>query len=119
MNRDNNNIGGNANPNQQIVMSELLKTQINLSSYRNSGYMQVSKDINNFSINAGTRGSYWTYNEELILSPRASIAYAPLWEKDFVFSGSFFSTIPGETAIRSFIWSTSEGFSVSIFRLLL
>jgi len=81
----NDNIGGETDPNQQIVMSELLKTQINLSSYRNSGYMQFSKDINNITINAGTRGSYWTYNEELLLSPRATIAYAPLWEKDIVF----------------------------------
>lgn len=81
----NDNIGGNSNPNQQIVMSELLKTQINLSSYRNSGYMQLSKDINNLTINAGTRGSYWTYNEEFLLSPRATIAYAPLWERDIVF----------------------------------
>jgi len=81
----NDNIGGEADPDQQIVMSELLKTQINLSSYRNSGYMQFSKDINNITINAGTRGSYWTYNEELLLSPRATIAYAPLWEKDIVF----------------------------------
>ena len=81
----NDNIGGEADPDQQIVMSELLKTQINLSSYRNSGYMQFSKDINNITINAGTRGSYWTYNEELLLSPRATIAYAPLWEKDIIF----------------------------------
>ena len=78
-------IGLPSNPNQQIVMSELLKTQINLSSYRNSGYMQFSKDIGNLTINAGTRGSYWTYNEELLLSPRASLAYAPIWEKDVVF----------------------------------
>ena len=78
-------IGLPSNPNQQIVMSELLKTQINLSSYRNSGYMQVSKDIGNLTINAGTRGSYWTYNEELLLSPRASLAYAPIWKKDVVF----------------------------------
>tara|TARA_B100000902_G_scaffold393375_1_gene447480 strand:- start:573 stop:3017 length:2445 start_codon:yes stop_codon:yes gene_type:complete len=81
----NDNIGDSANPNQQIVMSELLKTQINLSSYRNSGYMQISKDIGNLTINAGTRGSYWTYNEELLLSPRVSLAYAPIWEKDVVF----------------------------------
>ena len=74
-----------SNPNQQIVMSELLKTQINLSSFRNSGYMQVYKDIGNLTINAGTRGSYWTYNEELLMSPRASLAYAPIWEKDVVF----------------------------------
>ena len=74
-----------SNPNQQIVMSELLKTQINLSSFRNSGYMQVTKDIGNLTINAGTRGSYWTYNEELLMSPRASLACAPIWEKDVVF----------------------------------
>ncbi|HIG32254.1 MAG TPA: TonB-dependent receptor [Flavobacteriales bacterium] len=78
-------IGLPSNPNQQIVMSELLKTQINLSSYRNSGYMQFSKDIGSLTINAGTRGSYWTYNEQLLLSPRASLAYAPIWEKDVVF----------------------------------
>lgn len=78
-------IGLPGNPNQQIVMNKLLKTQINLSSYRNSGYMQFSKDIGNLTINAGTRGSYWTYNEELLLSPRASLAYAPIWEKDVVF----------------------------------
>ena len=78
-------IGLPSNPDQQIVMSELLKTEINLSSYRNSGYMQVSKDIGNLTLNAGTRGSYWTYNEELLLSPRASLAYAPIWEKDVVF----------------------------------
>ena len=79
------NIGGNGDPNQEIVMNELLKTQINLSSYRNSGYMQISRDIGNLTINGGTRGSYWTYNEELLMSPRLSLAYAPIWEKDIVF----------------------------------
>ena len=78
------NIGGNGDPNQQIVMNELLKTQINLSSYRNSGYMQVSKDIGNLTINGGTRGSYWSYNEEVLMSPRISLAYAPIWENDIV-----------------------------------
>jgi hypothetical protein len=90
------NIGGNADPDQQIIMSELLKTQINLSSYRNSGYMQVSKDIGNLTINGGTRGSYWTYNEELLMSPRVSLAYAPLWEEDIVFraaSGIYYQSL--------------------------
>ena len=79
------NIGGDGDPNQQIIMNELLKTQINLSSYRNTSYMQISKDIGTLTINGGTRGSYWTYNEELLLSPRLSLAYAPMWEKDIVF----------------------------------
>ena len=47
--------------------------------------MQVSKDIGNITINGCTRGSYWTYNEELLMSPRISLAYAPIWEKDIVF----------------------------------
>ena len=34
---------------------------------------------------AHTRGSYWTFNEELLLSPRVSIAYLPNWKQDFVF----------------------------------
>jgi hypothetical protein len=81
----NDNIGDNSNQNQEIIMNELLKTQINLSSYRNSGYMQISRDIGSLTINGGTRGSYWTYNEELLMSPRLSLAYAPIWEKDIVF----------------------------------
>ena len=47
--------------------------------------MQISKDIGTLTINGGTRGSYWTYNEELLLSPRLSLAYAPIWKKDIVF----------------------------------
>ncbi len=78
------NIGGNGNPNQQIVMNELLKTQINLSSYRNSGYMQFSKDIGTLTINGGSRASYWSFNEEILMSPRVSVAYAPIWKNDVV-----------------------------------
>jgi len=78
-------IGLPSNTNQEVIMNELLKTNINISSSRQSGYIQYSKDINNLSLNAGTRSSYWSYNEELLVSPRISLAYAPNWEKDVVF----------------------------------
>ncbi|MEE2930992.1 MAG: carboxypeptidase-like regulatory domain-containing protein [Bacteroidota bacterium] len=78
-------IGGVSNPNQQIIMNELLKTNLAIESYRNSGYIQFTKDINNLTINSGIRGSYWSFNEEFLLSPRASLAYAPLWKKDVIF----------------------------------
>ena len=78
-------IGFPSNNNQEVIMNELLKTNINISSTRQSGYIQYSKDINNLSLNAGTRSSYWSYNEELLVSPRISLAYAPNWEKDIVF----------------------------------
>ena len=78
-------IGLPSNPNQQVLMNELLKTDISISSVRQSGYLEYSQDINNLSLNAGTRSSYWSYNEELLISPRFSLAYAPNWEKDVVF----------------------------------
>ena len=81
-------IGLPGNPNQEIILTETLKTKINLSSYRHSAYVQFSKDFNNLTLNSGTRGSYWDYNQEILLSPRVSIAYAPLWEKDIVFRAS-------------------------------
>ena len=78
-------IGSTSDSNQQVLMNEILKTDINISSTRQSGYLEYSQDLNNFSLNAGTRSSYWSYNEELLVSPRVSLAYAPNWEKDVVF----------------------------------
>ena len=78
-------IGGNPNNSQEILMNSLLKTKINLNSYRNSGFMQFEKEISNFTLNSGSRLSYWTYNEELLISPRASISYTPLWINDIIF----------------------------------
>jgi len=72
-------------PSLIVSVNDLLKTTINLSSYRNSAYLQYSKDIGNFSLTSGMRGNYWSFNEELILSPRISLAYIPNWEKDVVF----------------------------------
>jgi hypothetical protein len=79
------NIGGISDTNQQVMMTEFLKTNIDLSSVRNSAYLQINKEIGNFSINAGTRASYWSFNNEKLISPRLNIAYIPLWEKDVVF----------------------------------
>ena len=78
-------IGFPSDPNQTVTINDLLKSEINISSSRQSGFIEYSKDINNFSLNAGTRSSYWSYNEELLVSPRISLAYAPNWEKDVVF----------------------------------
>ena len=81
----NDNIGGISDSNQEVLMTEFLKTELKLTSYRNSGYFQFNKEIGNFTLNAGTRASYWTFNEEFLLSPRVNVAYIPLWEKDVVF----------------------------------
>ena len=72
-------------PSLIVSVNELLKTNINLDSYRNSGYLQYSLDISKFSITSGFRYNYWSFNEELLLSPRISLSYLPNWEKDVIF----------------------------------
>ena len=71
-----------------VSVNDLLKTTIHLSSFRNSAYLQYSKDIGNFSLTSGFRGNYWSFNEELVLSPRVSLACIPNWEKDVVFKAA-------------------------------
>ena len=73
------------NENQQIILNNVLNTNIDLMSYRNTGYIEVSKDIRNISFNTGTRYNYWTYNEEFLISPRLSFSYTPNWKRDIVF----------------------------------
>tara|TARA_B100001142_G_C14344155_1_gene659225 strand:- start:2820 stop:5021 length:2202 start_codon:yes stop_codon:yes gene_type:complete len=72
-------------PSLIVSVNDLLKTNINLDSYRNSGYLQYSLDIAKFSITSGFRYNYWSFNEELLLSPRLSLSYMPNWEKDVIF----------------------------------
>lgn len=81
----NDNIGGISDSNQEVLMTDFLKTELKLRTFRNSGYFQFNKEIGNFTLNAGTRASYWTFNDEFLLSPRLNVAYIPLWEKDVVF----------------------------------
>ena len=69
-------------------MSRFETSETNLSSFRPASYLQFNKDIGNFSLNSGIRSSYWTINNELILSPRINIAFIPLWEKDIIFRGA-------------------------------
>ena len=61
----------------------------NIESNRFSGYLQdtykfrVNEGI--VSLTAGIRGSYWDFNSELILSPRASIGFIPSKNQNFTF----------------------------------
>lgn len=61
----------------------------NLKSHRMNAYAQYSKkwenNGNRFLFNAGVRGTYWDYNQEFNISPRAQIAVKPNWETDQLF----------------------------------
>ncbi|WP_068598690.1 TonB-dependent receptor plug domain-containing protein [Vaginella massiliensis] len=60
-----------------------------LKTNRFSGYAQYSSKFfwnrSKVMINAGLRATYWDYNEEFNISPRAQIAIKPDWDADILF----------------------------------
>lgn len=66
-----------------------LKSKVNMESNRLTGYAmdtwRFRKAPGLFVITGGIRSNYWDFNHENIISPRASIAFIPAWEKDYTF----------------------------------
>lgn len=60
-----------------------------ISSTRFSAYMQdtyrMTSPLGLWTLNAGLRLAYWSWNNELIVSPRASIGLIPAFNEDFTF----------------------------------
>lgn len=79
------------NPNQ-INLSDVLKSNANLSVDKYSGYLQdnirLSQTSNNVVLQAGVRFNYNSLNKEFLISPRAQISYKPDWERDIIFKAS-------------------------------
>jgi hypothetical protein len=82
-------IGGITDPKQSLELENAVRSNALLSSNRLMGHIQDTWDIlgegRDLSVTAGIRFNYWDYNGQFLLSPRASIAYKPLWERDVVF----------------------------------
>jgi len=77
-----------------------------LSSMRASGYAQdvikfrTSQGL--FTVIAGLRASYWSYNRELLISPRASVGFIPTANQDFTlrFATGLYSQSPFYKELR-------------------
>jgi hypothetical protein len=82
-------IGGITDPKLPLELEYAVRTNVKLSTNRLMGYVQNTWDLlgegRDLSVTAGLRFHYWDYNGQFLLSPRASIAYKPLWQRDFVF----------------------------------
>ncbi|WP_416437783.1 TonB-dependent receptor [Phnomibacter sp. MR] len=69
-----------------------LKGNASIEAWRMNGYMQdnIAFNKNNgLNLQAGLRYNYNTLNNELLLSPRVGVSYAPLqWKRDVIFKGS-------------------------------
>jgi hypothetical protein len=73
----------------KIQMSYSMRSNVKLESNRVQGYIQdhwrFRKESGLYILTAGLRANYWDLNNDLLLSPRASITFIPAWEKNFTF----------------------------------
>ncbi|MES2397308.1 MAG: carboxypeptidase-like regulatory domain-containing protein [Bacteroidota bacterium] len=78
---------------QQIILQDVIKQKINISSNRVSGFVQgvwrkEMKDSSLVSLVGGIRANYWDLNDQALVGPRATIGLKPHWKKDFLFKFS-------------------------------
>ena len=71
-------------PSDQIILQEVIKSANNISSSRVSGFVQNKwswdrPDTSKIALFAGVRANYWTFNQQVVISPRINVAYQPNW----------------------------------------
>ncbi|MDG2246614.1 MAG: TonB-dependent receptor [Flavobacteriales bacterium] len=73
-------------PDQQIILNDVIKAKNRVESTRVMGYVQNSwrstnEDGDEWTFNAGIRGNYWSFNNEFVGGPRANLSFKPKWYK--------------------------------------
>ena len=66
--------------NGNFNLNSFLSTRLNLSSHRLHGYLQNSQTLNktyNAVLTYGLRANYWSYNQQLVFSPRLQFGFEP------------------------------------------
>jgi len=66
-----------------------MKANSELPSFRTTAFVQDTYKWNSEAgmliLTGGLRANFWTFNKELLVSPRFSMSFIPHWEKDFAF----------------------------------
>lgn len=79
------------NLDNSIVLQDVVKAKINLSTNRINGFIQHTLPLSkkqDLRLVVGLRATYWDYTKEFNASPRATLSYQPNWQKDWVFRAS-------------------------------
>ncbi len=90
-----------------FVLDYSLKSSAHISSNRYTAFAQntwsLDGDSTALAITAGVRFNYWDYNNQFIITPRASISYKPKWERDIMlrFSAGFYYQPPFYRELRN------------------
>ena len=77
-------------PSRDLNFGYYLLSANNLNTMRLTGFVQDSWRIDGdsatrFVLNGGVRFHYWTYNNEVVVSPRLLFTYTPRWKHKWVF----------------------------------
>ncbi|MFT3753489.1 MAG: TonB-dependent receptor [Paludibacter sp.] len=74
---------------KQVDLYYTMKSDTSMYSWRTTAFFQDTYKWNMnagiLSVTGGLRGNYWTFNKELLVSPRFSVSYLPHWKRDFSF----------------------------------
>ncbi len=74
---------------KQVDLYYNINASNRLTTWRTTAFFQDTykwkSDLGSFSLTAGLRSNFWSYNKEMLVSPRASLALLPHWERDFSF----------------------------------
>lgn len=92
----------------EINLNDVYKTNISLPSTRMQGYTQYNqsftlRDSSFLSVTGGVRGNFWTLNQQLVVSPRITMAYKTNWKRDWLFklSGGLYYQPPFYRELRN------------------
>ena len=87
------------NDNKNMQLFYTLKGESRMQSARIEAYMhdtyKWSTSAGNVILNAGARLNWWSLTNEVLVSPRASVAWLPGWKRDFTFrfaTGLYYQT---------------------------
>jgi len=77
------------NTSKSMDLYYVQKGQTDMSSFRLQAYVEDSYKWTtargNVILTGGARLNYWTYNNEVLVSPRMSLVWMPGWKRDFTF----------------------------------
>ncbi len=79
----------NSDTSRKVGMYSNVNSKNYMSTYRLTSFIQKTNimeiDSNEFSYTIGIRENYWTFTNQLLLSPRGAISLKPNWKHDFLF----------------------------------
>lgn len=95
-------------PYHLILLRDTLDAKINMRSNRLTGFVQHTHEFTGkhgrYSLTGGVRANYWDFNQQLVVSPRFTMLFKPVWAYRWAFraSAGYFHQPPFYRELRDF-----------------